>query len=160
MLKIDHLTKHYAGTDKGVTDLCLHILPGDLYAFVGQNGAGKTTTLKAVVGIHPADSGGIMVDGIAVAAYPLEAKQRLAYISDTPDLFESLTGMQYLDFIADVFGLDTAIRMAQVEKYAAAFGITVAGVSINRRLHRFDWQRGKKLSNNPPLRHLAVSSAR
>ncbi len=126
MLNITHLTKHYAGTDKGITDISLHVAPGDLYAFIGQNGAGKTTTLKAVVGIHAPDSGEVFIDGLSLAADPIAAKGRLAYIPDNPDLFDYLTGRQYLDFLADVFSLDTATRQQRIEKYATAFGITDA----------------------------------
>ncbi len=126
MLKIHHVTKHYAGTNKGITDLSLHVEAGDIYAFVGHNGAGKTTALKAVVGIHAADGGKILVDGIDIAVNAIEAKRRLAYIPDNPDLFEYMTGMQYLDFIADVFSLDAATRRERVKKYAASFGITDA----------------------------------
>ncbi len=124
MLKIDHLTKHYPGSNKGVTDLTLHIAPGDLYAFIGHNGAGKTTTLKAICGIHDFQKGQILVDGINVRDNPLEAKRRMAYIPDNPDLFEYLTGIQYLNFVADVFGLDAAKRKAQIQKYADAFALT------------------------------------
>lgn len=126
MLKINHLTKHYPGSNKGVTDLSLHILPGDLYAFIGHNGAGKTTTLKAVCGIHSFDSGEIFIDGIDVKADALKAKRQMAYIPDNPDLFSYLTGIQYLNFIADVFGLSADIRKARIEKYADAFEITAS----------------------------------
>ena len=126
MLRINHLTKHYPGSNKGVTDLSLHILPGDLYAFIGHNGAGKTTTLKAVCGIHSFDSGEIFIDGIDVKADALKAKRQLAYIPDNPDLFSYLTGIQYLNFIADVFGLSADIRKARIEKYADAFEITAS----------------------------------
>ncbi len=126
MLKIDHLTKLYPGSGKGVTDLTLHIAPGDLYAFIGHNGAGKTTTLKAVCGIHSFQQGEILVDGISVKAEPLSAKRKLAYIPDNPDLFEYLTGIQYLNFVADVFALPGDVRKERIEQYADAFELTAA----------------------------------
>ncbi len=124
MLRINYLTKHYPGSDKGVTDLTLHIEPGDLYAFIGHNGAGKTTTLKAIGGIHDFDSGEIVIDGVSLAADPLSCKSRMAYIPDEPELFGYLTGMQYLNFVADVFGLSTEERRTRITRYADAFEIT------------------------------------
>lgn len=126
MLKINHLTKHYPGSNKGVTDLSLHIAPGDLYAFIGHNGAGKTTTLKAVCGVHSFDRGEILINGISMGEKPLEAKAQLAYIPDNPDLFDYLTGIQYLNFVADVFALDAGARTQNIQKYADAFEITPA----------------------------------
>ncbi len=126
MLNIHHLTKHYPGSQKGVTDLTLHIAPGDLYAFIGHNGAGKTTTLKAICGIHSFDSGEIFIDGISIREKPLAAKAKIAYIPDNPDLFDYLTGIQYLNFIADIFGLTADARKESIQKYADAFGITEA----------------------------------
>ncbi len=126
MLKINHLTKHYPGSRKGVTDLTLHVAPGDLYAFIGHNGAGKTTTLKAICGIHSFDSGEIILGGIDVRQNPLEAKKQMAYIPDNPDLFDYLTGIQYLNFIADVFGMAADLRKEKIREYADAFGITEA----------------------------------
>ncbi len=124
MLKIDHLTKHYPGTEKGVTDLSLHVAPGDLYAFIGHNGAGKTTTLKAVAGIHDFPEGEIRIQGHSMRAEPLVCKSLMAYIPDDPDLFEYLTGIQYLNFVADVFGVPAKTRQERIGKYADAFGIT------------------------------------
>ncbi len=124
MLKIKHLTKLYPGSNKGVKDLTLHIAPGDLYAFIGHNGAGKTTTLKAVCGIHNYESGEIYIDGIQLQEAALEAKKRMAYIPDNPDLFEYLTGIQYLNFVADVFGLSGETRQERIQQYADAFEIT------------------------------------
>ncbi len=126
MLKIDNLTKHYPGSRKGVTELSLHVAPGDLYAFIGHNGAGKTTTLKAVCGIHDYDQGQILVCGVDVKNNPMEAKRRLAYIPDNPDLFEYLTGIQYLNFVADVFEIPGELRRARIQEYGDAFGITEA----------------------------------
>jgi len=126
MLRIEHLTKHYPGSDKGVTDLSLHIAQGDLYAFIGHNGAGKTTTLKAVAAIHDFEEGEIYVDGVSIKDEPIECKRRLAYIPDNPDLYEYLTGIQYLNFIADVFGVGAQQRQERIEKYADAFEITAS----------------------------------
>ena len=126
MLKIEHLTKHYKGSQKGVTDLSLHIAPGDLYAFIGHNGAGKTTTLKCIAGIHDFENGEIRVDGINVKEDPLKAKSILAYIPDNPDLYEYLTGIQYLNFIADIFRVENDVRQQRIEKYAAELEITQA----------------------------------
>ncbi len=124
MLKITNLTKHYPGSEKGVTDLSLHVAPGDLYAFIGHNGAGKTTTLKCVVGIHAMDEGEITVDGVSLRDNPMECKRRLAYIPDNPDLYSYLTGIQYLNFVADIFGLDARERADRIRLYADAFELT------------------------------------
>lgn len=126
MLKINNLTKKYPGSDKGVSDLTLHVAPGDLYAFIGHNGAGKTTALKAVCGIHAFEGGDIFVDGINVKEDALRAKRRMAYIPDNPDLFEYLTGIQYLNFVGDVFGLSEKVRRERIKRYAEAFEITEA----------------------------------
>ncbi len=126
MLKIKYLTKHYPGSQKGVSDLSLHIAPGSLCAFIGHNGAGKTTTLKAVAGIHGFDAGEIYIDGICLKENPLACKGAIAYIPDNPDLFKYLTGIQYLNFVADVFGLSGEIRRERIGYYAEAFEITAA----------------------------------
>lgn len=126
MLTINHLTKHYKGSSKGVTDLTLHVAPGDLYAFIGHNGAGKTTTLKCVTGIHDFDEGEILVGGVDVRKAPLTSKRLFAYIPDNPDLYEYLTGIQYLSFVADVFGVSAADRQERIEKYADDFGLTAS----------------------------------
>lgn len=126
MLKINNLTKKYPGSDKGVSDLTLHVAPGDLYAFIGHNGAGKTTALKAVCGIHAFEGGDIFVDGINVKEDALSAKRHMAYIPDNPDLFEYLTGIQYLNFVSDVFGLPEKVRRERIKRYAEAFEITEA----------------------------------
>ncbi len=126
MLTINHLTKHYKGSSKGVTDLTLHVAPGDLYAFIGHNGAGKTTTLKCVTGIHDFEAGEILVGGVDVRKDPIACKRLFAYIPDNPDLYEYLTGIQYLSFIADVFGVSAADRQARIEKYAEDFGLTAS----------------------------------
>ncbi len=124
MLKINHVTKHYKGSNKGVSDISLHIAPGDIYAFIGHNGAGKTTTLKCVAGIHGFDAGEITIDGIDISKEPIKSKQCFAYIPDNPDLYEYLTGIQYLSFIADVFGVSAADREERIKTYGDAFEIT------------------------------------
>ncbi|MGN0432623.1 MAG: ABC transporter ATP-binding protein [Lachnospiraceae bacterium] len=124
MLIIEHLTKHYKGSNKGINDISLHIAPGDIYAFIGHNGAGKTTTLKCVAGIHGFDSGTIRIDGIDIEKEPLNSKRKFAYIPDNPDLYEYLTGIQYLSFIADIFGVPAVERKQRIETYAEAFEIT------------------------------------
>ena len=126
MLKINHLTKHYKGSNKGVTDINLAIEPGDIYAFIGHNGAGKTTTLKCVVGIHGFEEGEILINGTSVKENPMLCKQQFAYIPDNPDLYEYLTGIQYLNFIADIFEVPADVRQGRIEKYADAFGITAS----------------------------------
>ena len=123
MLKIEHLTKTYGGKP-AVQDLCLHIRPGELCAFIGHNGAGKTTTLKCCCGIQQFDAGEIYVDGISVRENPLECKRRLAYLPDDPQLYDYMTGIQYLDFIADIFGVSAAQRTQRIRQYGDAFGLT------------------------------------
>ena len=102
MLKIDHLCKSY-GLKRVVDDLSLHILPGEIYGFIGHNGAGKTTTLKSVAGILNFEAGTILVDGLDVTSQPVPCKRRMAYIPDNPDLYDFMTGTQYLNFVCDVF---------------------------------------------------------
>lgn len=126
MLTIEHLTKHYKGSSKGVTDLSLHIAPGDIYAFIGHNGAGKTTTLKCVAGILEFDEGTILIDGIDIRKDPLACKRQFAYIPDNPDIYEYLTGIQYLEFIADVFAVGARERQERIKKYADEFEITAS----------------------------------
>lgn len=126
MLKINNLTKHYKGSDKGVNNVTLHIDKGDIYAFIGHNGAGKTTTLKCVTGIHNFDEGEILIDGISLRDNPLECKRRFAYIPDNPDLYEYLTGIQYLNFIADIFRVSVKDREDRIKKYAGEFEILEA----------------------------------
>lgn len=123
MLKIEHLTKVYGGK-KAVDDLSLHIQPGEIYGFIGHNGAGKTTTLKSVVGILQFDEGEITIDGISIREQPLACKKKFAYIPDNPDLYDFMTGIKYLNFIADVFGVDENIRQERIRKYAGLFELT------------------------------------
>ena len=123
MLQIEHLTKTY-GDKKAVDDLSLHIAPGEIYGFIGHNGAGKTTTLKATVGILAFDAGEITVDGISMRRDPLACKKQMAYIPDNPDLYDFMSGIKYLNFIADVFGVDAETRQARIRKYADLFELT------------------------------------
>ena len=123
MLNIEHLTKTY-GEKKAVDDLNLHIRPGEIYGFIGHNGAGKTTTLKSVAGILQFDAGEIYIGGDSVREKPLECKRRIAYIPDNPDLYEYMTGIRYLNFIADIFGVDAALRRERIRRYADAFELT------------------------------------
>lgn len=123
MLNIEHLTKTY-GEKKAVDDLSLHIAPGEIYGFIGHNGAGKTTTIKACCGILQSDSGEVYIDGVSVKENPISAKAKLAYIPDNPDLYEFMTGIQFLNFIGDVFGVSAEDRQARIRKYADLFELT------------------------------------
>ncbi len=124
MLTIKNLTKHYKGSTKGITNLDLEIAAGDIYGFIGHNGAGKTTTIKCVVGIQDLDEGDILVDGISVKEDPMACKRKIAYIPDNPDLYEYMTGIQYLNFIADIFDVSADDRQKRIKKYGDAFEIT------------------------------------
>ena len=126
MLRIEHLTKHYKGSSKGVTDLSLHIAPGDIYAFIGHNGAGKTTTLKCVAGIQDFDAGTIQICGLDIQKSPMECKRQIAYIPDNPDLYEYLTGIQYLNFVVDVFRIGPGEREERIREYGDRFEITAS----------------------------------
>ena len=123
MLQIEHFTKEY-GNKIAVNDLSLEIRSGEIFGFIGHNGAGKTTTIKAVAGILPFQKGEIRVDGISVRENPLECKKRMAYIPDNPDLYEFLSGIQYLNFIADIFQVPKREREERIGKYGDLFGLT------------------------------------
>ena len=123
MLRIEHLSKAY-GEKKAVDDLSLHIAPGEIYGFIGHNGAGKTTTLKSVAGILQFDEGEIYVDGKSIRTQPLECKRTFAYIPDNPDLYDYMTGIQYLNFVADIFGVSVADRQERIRQYAGLFELT------------------------------------
>ena len=123
MLQISHLTKTY-GKKNAVDDLSLEIRPGEIYGCIGHNGAGKTTTMKAVAGILQFDAGEIRIDGQSVREDPLACKRELAYIPDNPDLYEFMTGIKYLNFIADIFGVSPAARQTRIADYAARFELT------------------------------------
>lgn len=126
MLQINNLTKKYKSDKKAVDNITLNVMPGDIFGFIGHNGAGKTTTIKCIVGIHDFDEGEILIDGLSVKEEPLKCKERLAYIPDTPDLYEYLTGIQYLNFIADIFHLTKEERTERIQTQADAFEITSA----------------------------------
>ncbi len=123
MLKIENLTKKY-GEKKAVDNLSLHIEKGEIYGFIGHNGAGKTTTIKSCCGILSFDEGEIFIDGISVKANPVECKRMLAYIPDNPELYDFMTGIQFLNFVADVFGVSASDRQEKIRKYADLFGLT------------------------------------
>ena len=123
MLRIEHLTKTY-GDKKAVDDLTLHIRPGEIYGFIGHNGAGKTTTIKACCGIMSFDEGEIYIDGKNVKTQPLECKRVLSYIPDNPDLYDFLSGIKYLNFICDIFGVPQAERQERIHRYADLFELT------------------------------------
>ena len=123
MLQIKHLTKTY-GNKIAVKDLSLHIKPGEIYGFIGHNGAGKTTTLRSVVGIQQFDQGEILIAGKSNQEDPLACKKVIAYIPDNPDLYEFMTGYKYLNFVADISGVDSILRQESIQKYGDLFEIT------------------------------------
>ena len=123
MLKIDHFTKTY-GEKKAVDDLTLHIRQGEIYGFIGHNGAGKTTTLKSVAGIMQFDSGEILIDGTSIQKDPIGCKKKMAYIPDNPDLYEFMTGMQYLNFVGDIFAIPANRRKQRIQELADTFELT------------------------------------
>lgn len=125
MLKIEHLTKIYSGK-KAVDDLSLHIRPGEIYGFIGHNGAGKTTTIKACCGILQYDSGEIHIGGTSMKANPIACKQKIAYIPDNPDLYEFMTAIQYLSFVADIFGVPVKEREERIRRYGDLFDLTAS----------------------------------
>lgn len=123
MLQISNLTKKY-GEKKAVDNLTLHIQPGEIYGFIGHNGAGKTTTIKSCCGILQFDEGEILIDGISVKDDPIACKKQLAYIPDNPDLYEFMSGMQFLNFIADIFEVSAIDRASRIKRYADLLGLT------------------------------------
>ena len=135
MLEIINFTKIY-DTKKAVDSLNLEIEEGDLFAFIGHNGAGKSTTIKAIVGILDFEEGDIIINGTSIKKDPVTCKKQIAYIPDNPDLYESLTGIQYLNFISDIFHISKEKRQSTIEKYAKIFGITdVLNDSISSYSH-------------------------
>lgn len=126
MLTIKNLTKTYKGGKTAVKDLSLSVEPGDIYGFIGHNGAGKTSTIKCVVGIQDFEEGEITIDGVSIKENPIYCKENMAYIPDNPDLYEYLTGIQYLNFVADIFHLSQKDREERIKREAEAFEITEA----------------------------------
>ena len=124
MLEIRHYSKSYGAGKKAVDDVSLTVMPGDIYGFIGHNGAGKSTTIRAVVGVLDFTEGDIAIDGHSVRSEPMACKRITAYIPDNPDLYENLTGIQYLNFVADVFGIDAVQREQSIKRYADLFEIT------------------------------------
>ena len=123
MLRIENVTKIY-GEKKAVDNLSLHIKAGEIYGFIGHNGAGKTTTLKSVVGILKFDEGKIFINNKSIADKPIECKKEIAYIPDNPDIYEFMTGIKYLNFIADIFQVDADTRQERIKKYSDMFELT------------------------------------
>lgn len=123
MLKIHNLTKIY-GDKKAVDNLSLHIKAGEMFAFIGHNGAGKTTTIKSCTGLLNFDNGEIYIDGVSIKDDPLECKRKLAYIPDNPDLYEFMSGIKYLNFVADIYGISSEERNEKIKKYSDMFGLT------------------------------------
>lgn len=126
MLEIKNFTKSYGEDKKAVDHISLSVESGDIYGFIGHNGAGKSTTIRAVVGVLDFEEGEILIDGHSVKEEPIACKQITAYIPDNPDLYENLTGIQYLDFVSDIFGIDPQERKERIQKYADMLEITDA----------------------------------
>lgn len=136
MLEVKHLTKTYKGGKTAVADLSLRVHPGDIYGFIGHNGAGKTTTIKSIVGIHDFDSGEILIDGKSVRTQSLACKKVTAYIPDNPDIYEYLTGIQYLNFLADIWQVSAVEREERIRREAEDFGIySVLGDLVSTYSH-------------------------
>lgn len=154
MLKITHFSKIYKGTAKAVDDLTLSIAPGDIYGFIGHNGAGKSTTIRAIVGVLDFETGDILIDGHSIKKEPLVCKQMTAYIPDNPDLYEHLTGIQYLNFICDIFQVTRAEREQRIARFGDAFEITgELGDSISSYSHGMKQKLAliSALAHNPRL---------
>lgn len=125
VLSIEHFTKTF-GSKRAVDDASLTVMPGDIYGFVGHNGAGKTTLIRSVVGVAGFDGGTIRIDGTSIAADPLAVKRITAYVPDNPDVYDFLTGIQYLDYIADIFEVPAAVRRERIERYAGKLSLAPA----------------------------------
>ena len=124
ILEIKNFSKTYKGNKKAVDNLCITVEAGDIYGFIGHNGAGKSTTIKSVVGVLEFTEGEIYIDGHSVKKEPMECKSITAYIPDNPDIYEFLTGIQYLNFVADIFGIEQSVRQERIKTYGDLFGIT------------------------------------
>ena len=149
MLKIERLTKQY-GEKKAVDNLSLHINKGEIYGFIGHNGAGKTTTIKSCCGILDFNEGEIYIDGISVKDNPIECKKMISYIPDNPDLYEFMTGIQYLNFVADIFGVSTSKREELIYKYSDLFEITG---NLSQLISEYSHGMKQKLANISALIH-------
>ena len=122
MLKVENLTKYY-GDKKAIDNINIEVKPGEIFGFIGHNGAGKTTTIKSIVGILEFEEGNVYIDGVDIKKYPIEVKKKIAYIPDNPDIYENLTGIEYLNFIADIFDISVSDRKEKILKYARLFEI-------------------------------------
>lgn len=143
MLKIYHMTKTYPGGKVGVDDLTLEVKKGEIYGFIGHNGAGKTTTIKAIVGLHDFDQGSISINGISIKDDPLAAKNITAYIPDNPELYDNLSGLQFLNFVADIFRVPKSVRKERIEKYATELEILGA---LNNQIASYSHGMKQKLA--------------
>ena len=143
MLKIENLTKTYPGGKVGVDDLTLEVNAGEIYGFIGHNGAGKTTTIKAIAGLHQFEKGTITIDGISIKDDPIAAKSIIAYIPDNPELYDNLSGMQYLNFVADIFRVSKKDRKAKIESLAAQLEILDA---LNNQIASYSHGMKQKLA--------------
>ncbi len=143
MLKIYHMTKTYPGGKVGADDVTLEVKKGEIYGFIGHNGAGKTTTIKAIVGLHDFEQGSIAIDNISIKEDPIAAKSIIAYIPDNPELYENLSGLQFLNFVADIFRVPKSVRKERIEKYAAELELTGA---LNNQIASYSHGMKQKLA--------------
>lgn len=155
MIEINAVSKSYGGgTKKAVDNLSLTVKPGEIFGFLGPNGAGKTTTIKMIVGLLKPDSGSIKINGYDVTAQPLEAKRQVAFVPDTPEVYERLTGLEYLNFIGDIYDVPAAERRARIERFADVFELTGA---LSERISAYSHGMQQKLVlmsallHNPPV---------
>lgn len=123
MLKVENLSKSYNSNKKAVDNVSFEVKDGEIFGFIGHNGAGKTTTIKTIVGILDFEEGNIYIDGLNIKEQPIECKKKIAYIPDNPDLYDQLTGIQYLNFISDIYEVSKNDRTQRIEKYAKEFEI-------------------------------------
>jgi len=127
MIELVNVSKSYGnGTKKAVDNLSLTVRPGEIFGFLGPNGAGKTTTIKMIVGLHKPDSGSVKVNGYDIVTQTIEAKRQMAFVPDTPEVYDRLTGLEYLNFIGDVYGVSPRDRQERIERFAATFELTSA----------------------------------
>ncbi len=155
MIEISGVSKSYGGgTKKAVDNLSLTVKPGEIFGFLGPNGAGKTTTIKMTVGLLRPDSGTIRINGYDIVAQPLEAKRQIAFVPDTPEIYDKLTGLEYLNFIGDIYGVPAADRHARIDRFATTFELTGA---LSDRISGYSHGMQQKLAvmaallHNPPV---------